>query len=227
MRNKTALSSKDQVAIVLAIGVGALSFNRPAVSAETFVPIEVGTSYQVELGGKGEADLQYPVRNICTTINLVKRCTVTMGGREISVRGKTNAEIVFNQDNSFQIKVLEKSKNGRLITAGGLLTGTYTQNPKNNKLKLKLDKESRQVDALGVFPNMAEIGNYVKARAGLFGTFYPMYNHMGGKLKQSESGEDVLILQLNQGFRSTKGYMIETQIALCPNQCQALKNALD
>jgi hypothetical protein len=50
---------------------------------------------------------------------------------------------------------------------------------------------------------------------------------MGGKLKQGQGGENILVLQLNQSFRSTTGYTINTQHALCPNQCQALRNALN
>jgi hypothetical protein len=150
-----------------------------------------------------------------------------MGGREILSRGKTNAVVVFNSDQTFEVTVQEKSKSGRIITPGGVLNGTYSQDPKNNKLKLKLDKESKQIDQLGIYPNLSEIQNYVRLRPSKFGTFYPVSSQMGGKLKQGQGGENILVLQLNQSFRSTTGYIINTQHALCPNQCQALRNALN
>ena len=207
--------------------LGSLSFATPAISADVFLPIEVGVPYQVEFGGKGQADLQYPIGTQCITINGVRRCNSIMGGREITSRGKTNAFVVFNQDQTFEVNVQEKSKSGRIITPGGIINGTYSQDPKNNKLKLKLDKEAKQIEQLGIYPNLSEIQNYVRYRPSAFGTFYPVSSQMGGKLKEGQAGEKILILQLNQSFRSTKGYTITTQHAFCPNQCQALKNALN
>jgi hypothetical protein len=207
--------------------LGSLSFTAPAMSAEVFLPIEVGVPYQVEFGGKGQADLQYPIGIQCITINDVKRCNSIMGGREIVTRGKTNAVVVFNQDQTFEVNVQEKSKSGRIITPGGVLNGTYSQDPKNNKLKLKLDKDAKQIDQLGIYPNLSEIQNYVRYRPSTFGNFYSVSSQMGGKLKEGQGGENTLILQLNQSFRSTRGYTINMQHALCPNQCQALRNALN
>lgn len=215
------------ISAAVAALLGSLSFTSPALSAEVFLPIEVGVPYQVEFGGKGQADLQYPIGIQCITINDVKRCNTIMGGREILSRGKTNAVVVFNSDQTFEVTVQEKSRSGRVITPGGVLNGTYSQDPKNNKLKLKLDKESKQIDQLGIYPNLSEIQNYVRLRPSKFGTFYPVSSQMGGKLKQGQGGENILILQLNQSFRSTTGYTINTQHALCPNQCQALRNALN
>ncbi len=163
------------ISAAVAALLGSLSFTTPALSAEVFLPIETGVPYQVEFGGKGQADLQYPIGIQCITINDVKRCNTIMGGREIVSRGKTNAVVVFNSDQTFEVNIQEKSKSGRIITPGGVLNGTYSQDPKNNKLKLKLDKESKQIDQLGIYPNLSEIQNYVRLRPSKFGTFYPIH----------------------------------------------------
>lgn len=199
-------------------------------AAETLLPIQYEKPYGLHVASKAEADMKYPVGKECVTINGVSRCKVIMGGRDITTLGTSNAVVKFKSDKTFEMEFLPKTKpNGKVVTKGGMIRGTFNQDPGTQKLILRLDQQSKAFPQLAIFPNVPEIFDYASTRKLSLGNFNPVSNSMGGKLKGYEQDPEgyELILRLDQIYKSSKGNVITLTHAFCSDSdCQLIKQVL-